>query len=83
MPPEHVIGKDTIDSIKSGVMHGNAALVDGMVARMKKEMGSNPFVIATGGLAILIADLSESIELVDSALTLEGLKIISQALRES
>jgi len=82
MPPEHVIGKDTIDSIKSGVMHGNAALVDGMVARMKKEMGSNPLVIATGGLAILISDLSESIEVVDSALTLEGLRIISQSLHE-
>ncbi len=87
MPPEHVIGKDTIDSIKSGLMHGNAALVDGMVARMKKEMMSDPnvttsepMVIATGGLAILIAELSNSIEAVDSALTLEGLRIISQAL---
>ncbi|MBF0228819.1 MAG: type III pantothenate kinase [Desulfamplus sp.] len=87
MPPLNVIGKDTIDSIKSGVMHGNAALVDGMVQRMKKEMMANPMVsssepmvIATGGLATLIADLSESIELVDSALTLEGLRIISQSI---
>lgn len=87
MPPKHVIGKDTIDSIKSGVMHGNAALVDGMVSRIKKEMmgdpivsTTEPMVIATGGLAPLMADLSESIEVVDSALTLEGLRIISQAL---
>lgn len=80
MPPENVIGRDTIDSIKSGVMHGNAAMVDGMVTRMKKEMDSNPLVIATGGLAILIAELSEAIDIVDSALTLEGLRIISQAL---
>ncbi|MBF0412505.1 MAG: type III pantothenate kinase [Desulfamplus sp.] len=87
MPPDHVIGKDTIDSIKSGLMHGNAALVDGMVARMKKEMmrdpmvsTNEPMVIATGGLAILISELSSSIEVVDSALTLEGLRIISQAL---
>lgn len=87
MPPDHVIGKDTIDSIKSGVMHGNAALVDGMVMRMKKEMmampmvsSNEPMVIATGGLAPLIADLSESIEAVYSALTLDGLRIISQAM---
>ncbi|MBF0210252.1 MAG: type III pantothenate kinase [Desulfamplus sp.] len=87
MPPDHVIGKDTIDSIKSGLMHGNAALVDGMVARMKKEMRADPnistdepMVIATGGLAPLIANLSDSIELVDGALTLEGLRIISKAL---
>ncbi|MBF0232445.1 MAG: type III pantothenate kinase [Desulfamplus sp.] len=80
MPPANVIGKDTIDSIKSGVMHGNAALVDGMVARMRKEMDSNPTVIATGGLAVLIADLSEAIQVVDSSLTLEGLRIISKAL---
>lgn len=80
MPPESVIGRDTIDSIKSGLMHGNAALVDGMVARMKKEMGTTPRVIATGGLAVLIAELTGSIEIVDNNLTLEGLRIISREL---
>lgn len=80
MPPESVIGRDTIDSIKSGLMHGNAALVDGMVARMKKEMGTDPKVIATGGLAVLISELTDAIEVVDNGLTLEGLRIIHREL---
>jgi type III pantothenate kinase len=75
--PAKVIGDNTIDSIKSGLIFGNAALVDGMVRRMAKEMNSTPKVIATGGLAVLIADVSETIETVDNALTLEGLRIIA------
>ena len=81
MPPKSVIGKDTIDSIKSGLMHGNAAMVDGMVARMTQEMESNPTVIATGGLAVLIAGLSKTIESVEGDLTLVGLKLISESIR--
>ncbi len=77
--PDHVIGKNTIDSIKAGIIHGNAALVDGMVARMTEEMNSSPMIIATGGLAILIADASRTIEKVENSLTLDGLKIISQS----
>lgn len=80
MPPKNVIGKDTIDSIKSGLMHGNAAMVDGMVARMKQEMGSDPKVIATGGLAGLIANLSNAVESVEGDLTLVGLKLISESI---
>ncbi|MCP4118045.1 MAG: type III pantothenate kinase [Desulfobacteraceae bacterium] len=75
--PPTVIGDNTIDSIKSGLIFGNAALVDGMVRRMAKEMDSAPKVIATGGLAVLISDVSETIETVDNALTLEGLRIIA------
>jgi type III pantothenate kinase len=75
--PQSVIGKNTIDSIKSGIIYGNGALVDGMVKRMSKEMGTTPKVIATGGLAVLIADASETIEIVDNALTLDGLRIIA------
>jgi type III pantothenate kinase len=75
--PATVIGDNTIDSIKSGLIFGNAALVDGMVRRMAKEMNTTPKVIATGGLAVLIADVSETIETVDNALTLEGLRIIA------
>ncbi len=78
--PEKVIGKDTIDSIKSGIIHGNAAMVDGMVERMALEMESKPKVIATGGIAPLIFGLSKSIEKVEQSLTLEGLKIISKEL---
>ena len=76
--PERVIGDDTIESIKSGIIYGNAAMVDGMVDRMKQEMKTTPMIIATGGLAPLIAEVSNAIESVDLALTLDGLKIISR-----
>ncbi|NWH03802.1 type III pantothenate kinase [Desulfobacter latus] len=78
--PDRVIGDDTIESIQSGIIFGNAAMVDGMVDRMKQEMNTTPMIIATGGLAPLIAEVSNAIESVDLALTLEGLKIISRAL---
>jgi len=78
--PEKVIGDDTIESIKSGIIYGNAAMVDGMVARMKEEMDADPKIIATGGLAPLIAGVSLTIETVDQSLTLDGLRIISKEL---
>jgi type III pantothenate kinase len=78
--PEKVIGDETIESIKSGIIFGNAAMVDGMVDRMKQEMNTTPMIIATGGLSPLIAEVSNAIETVDLALTLDGLKIIGRAL---
>jgi type III pantothenate kinase len=77
VPPENVIGKDTIGSIKSGIIFGYAGLVDGVVRRMQKEMGTDPKVIATGGLADLLSNVSETIEVVEPALTLEGLRLIA------
>jgi len=79
-PTDKVIGRDTIESIKSGIIYGYASLVDGMVERMKKEMGFSPVVVATGGLSTLISSVSEKIDRVDESLTLEGLRIISNAL---
>jgi len=75
--PGRVIGKDTIESIKSGIIHGNAAMVDGMVERICREMDTTPKVLATGGLAPLIAGASKTIEKIEQSLTLDGLKIIS------
>ncbi len=80
VPPENVIGKDTASSIKAGIIFGYAGLVDGMVKRMQAEMGTNAKVIATGGLAGLMQQVSETIEVVEPALTLEGLRIISNNL---
>jgi type III pantothenate kinase len=77
VPPDNVIGKDTISSIKSGIIFGYAGLVDGIVRRMQKEMATDPKVIATGGLADLLFDVSDTIEVVEPALTLEGLRIIA------
>jgi len=79
-PPEKAIGTDTAGSIKSGIIFGYAGLVDGMVSRMKNEMKSTPRVIATGGLAELMRNAATCIEVVDSDLTLEGLRIISETL---
>ena len=76
-PPDKVIGKATSESIKSGIIYGNAAMVDGMVERMTKEMETIPKVIGTGGLAPLIAEVSKTIENIEQNLTLDGLKIIS------
>ncbi len=80
--PGRVIGKDTIESIKSGIIYGNAAMVDGMVERMAKEMETKPKILATGGLAPLIADASQTIEKIEQSLTLDGLKIISNFIEK-
>ena len=74
--PKTIIAKDTISSMQAGIMFGYAGLVDGIVERMKAEVKSNPKVIATGGLAVVIAPETKSIEVVDENLTLEGLRII-------
>ena len=74
--PKTVIGKNTIHSMQSGILFGYAGLVDSLVRRMKAELKGDMKVIATGGLAKLIATETETIEEVDLNLTLEGLKII-------
>jgi type III pantothenate kinase len=78
-PPDTVVGKDTSSSIQSGIIFGYAALVDGMVARIRQEMPCKLKVIATGGLANLLAQVSQTIDVVEPNLTLEGLRIISNA----
>ncbi|MFC4558573.1 type III pantothenate kinase [Virgibacillus kekensis] len=74
--PEHVVGSSTIEAMQSGVFYGYVGQVDGIVNRMKREMDSTPKVIATGGLAALISDASETIDYVDKHLTLKGLYLI-------
>ena len=74
--PKRVIAKDTVSSMNVGIVYGYAGLVDGIVRRIKKESGEGPTVIATGGLASLISDVSETIDCVEEFLTLQGLMTI-------
>ncbi len=80
--PRNIIAKDTISSMNAGIILGYAGLVDGIVGRVKTALGDNPKVIATGGLACLIASETQSIDLVDDYLTLKGLKIIFDLNRQ-
>lgn len=80
--PKQVIGKNTVHSMQSGIVFGYVGLVDGIVERISREYKSPPRVIATGGLAHLIADESATIEGVDENLTLDGLRILHERNRE-
>jgi len=74
--PEKVIATSTRGAMQSGLYHGYAGLVDGVLEKMIAEMGLRPRVIATGGLAHVIASASKLIEKIDETLTLEGLRLI-------
>ena len=71
-----VIGKTTIDAIRSGLVYGYVALVEGMIERISEELSDDPVVVATGGLAGLISSLTDSIDQVEPNLTLDGLRLI-------
>ncbi len=74
--PKRIIGKDTVSSIQSGLIYGFVGQADEIVRRISKELRTKPKVIATGGLARLIASESKTIEKIDPLLTLEGLRLI-------
>ena len=74
--PKTAIAKDTVSSMNAGIIFGYAGLVDGIVNRIRKESGESPKVIATGGLAPLVSEVSETIDHVEEFLTLKGLMIL-------
>ena len=75
-PPKTVIGRDTVSSIQSGIIYGYAGLVDEVIDRIKKEMAGEPYVVATGGLAEMIASQTRNIKEINPMLTLEGLRLV-------
>ena len=74
--PDRVIGRNTVSSMQSGLIYGYVGLVDGMVRRIQDEYGAPMRVIATGGLANVIYESSETVEAVDDDLTLTGLRLL-------
>ena len=74
--PETAIGRNTITNIQAGLVFGYSDMVDGLVRRIKAEMDEEPTVVATGGLAKIIADVAETIDVVDEWLTLKGLRVV-------
>lgn len=74
--PGTVIGKNTLHAMQAGIYFGYVGLVDTLVERMRAELGGDPLVVATGGLAPLIAEASTTVHKIEPYLTLEGLKVI-------
>jgi type III pantothenate kinase len=78
VPPRSLIGKSTVDAIRSGIVYGFAGQVDSIVRRLRAEMGEETETIATGGLAGHIVPFTETIDEVDDLLTLTGLRLLHE-----
>jgi type III pantothenate kinase len=82
-PPRSLIGKNTVDAIRSGIVYGFAGQVEGILRRLRAELGPTTCVIATGGLAgVLVPFIQETIDEVDDLLTLTGLRLIYERNRD-
>ena len=79
--PDHIIAKNTVNSMQAGIFFGYVGLVEGIVSRMKNELSERPKVIATGGLAAAISTATSCIDQVEPFLTLEGLRILYERNR--
>lgn len=76
IPPEDPIGRNTVESVQSGIIHGTAGQVDRLVELFKEHLGSEATVVATGGLAEAVVSKCRTIDVYDPLLTLDGLKLI-------
>lgn len=75
-PPKRLIGKNTIECMKSGILYGNASCIDGMIDRIEEELGQKTTVVATGGLAESVVSLCRHDIILDDELLLKGLLLI-------
>lgn len=80
--PEGIVGKNTVSAMQAGILYGYVGQVEGIVRRMKEQSKEKPMVIATGGLASLIEQESNAIDIVDPFLTLKGLQLIYKRNKE-
>jgi type III pantothenate kinase len=78
IPPQKAIGANTVDAIKSGLLFGYGAMVDGLIEKLSAEFDETPQVIATGGMSELLAKYAKSIQVVDPLLTLKGLYLLHE-----
>jgi type III pantothenate kinase len=76
LTPRSVVGKNTVEAIQSGLIYGTAAEVDGLVERMREELGGRATVVATGGLAAIVVPHCRTIDHHDPWLTLDGLRLV-------
>ena len=81
--PDHVIGRNTVDSLRAGLMYGHAAMVNGLVSRIERELDVPIRVVATGGLSRTFGPLLDSLDVTDENLTLEGLRLVFSRNRPS
>ena len=82
--PSKVIGRNSVDSMTSGIVYGNASMIDGMVERIEEELGDHVRVIATGGLAELIVPYCRTQVFLEQDLMLKGLcQIYAKNVRKS
>jgi type III pantothenate kinase len=79
--PEKALGRTTEESLRAGIIWGHAGQIDALVRRLALEMKGTPHVIATGGFAPLIVPECETINRVDDALTLKGMRILWETVR--
>ncbi len=77
--PESALGKNTVHAIQAGVLYGYTGLVKGMIETIKQETNLNFTVVATGGLSSILTNLEKTFDVVDRNLTLEGLRLITEA----
>jgi len=81
VPPEHAIGKNTVTTMQSGIIFGYVGLIESLVNRMNHELGQDAYVVATGGLAAIIARQTKVVNTVNMHLTLIGLRLIHELNR--
>jgi type III pantothenate kinase len=81
VPPEHAIGKNTVTTMQSGIIFGYVGLIESLVKRMNRELGQQAYVVATGGLAKIIAGQTKVVNTVNMHLTLIGLRLIHELNR--